>query len=45
MSLLTKIKSKYTLQPLFDYIPYNKCLKISYKSKELRKKLEIDNEQ
>ena len=41
MSSLLTIKSKFSLENIFDYIPYNLCLKIVFGSKKLLQKLHI----
>lgn len=41
MSLLGKISNKYTLKNLFDFIPYNIRLKITYGNKKLLDNLDI----
>ena len=41
MSSLLTIKSKFSLDNIFDYIPYNLCLKIVFGSKKLLQKLHI----
>ena len=41
MSSLLTIKSKFSLDNIFDYIPYNLCLKIVFGSKKLLQKLLI----
>ena len=45
MSILNKIKSKYNLQNLFNFVPYNICLRVTYKSNKLIRKLDINKEQ
>ena len=42
--LLNNIKSKYSLQNIFDFIPYNKSLKIIYGNKKLLQVLNISKE-
>ena len=44
ISLLLKIKSKYALKNIFDYISFNIFFDISYGSKKLLKKLDITKE-
>ena len=41
MSSVLEIKSKFSLDNIFDYIPYNLCLKIVFGSKKLLQKLHI----
>ena len=40
-SLLIKVKSKYSLKNIFDYLPYNLGLKLVYGSKKLMNNLDI----
>ena len=43
-SYLNNIKSKFTLQIIFDYIPYSTCLKIIKGSRNLMQRLQVTNE-